>query len=253
MADKITDFEVAPPAPADSPRWQPRSGDNVRVFTVAVGEYENRRIVAVFVANRAAACRYAVEYNRYLDLGDAAAEVESYLDYAESGWGEVRQYPTPYTRVEFATCFKTDGRVFSRVATTTVEQDNSHAIVDATAVDGGSTDRTRFIRVVTNGPDFKLDELRQQHLAKADQVRASLTEKETAAVYVYDGVGYNLRVEYVDSAGGKWRFTGELEDTGVPFMRRVGDNSDRRQDRTLSDVEVNWGPLRAASSQEGKA
>lgn len=70
------------------------------------------------------------------------------------------------------------------------------------------------------------------------------------ALYLYDGVYYNLTAEYEDVDGGRWRFTGEF-DGGAPEVARVDDDTDRRQVRTLSDVDVNWGPLTVVANTDG--
>jgi hypothetical protein len=71
--------------------------------------------------------------------------------------------------------------------------------------------------------------------------------------HVYDGKRYDVRAVFEDAEGARWRFTGELETDGVPYLRRVGGDPAVRQERTLSDVVTNWGPLTAVPDPEGEA
>lgn len=72
------------------------------------------------------------------------------------------------------------------------------------------------------------------------------------ALYLYDGVYYNLTARYEDVDGEPWRFNGEW-DGATPLLARVDDDTDRRQVRTLSDVDENFGPLTVVANTDGPA
>lgn len=160
-------------AALDEERYGQRPGDETRVFLVIEPGYEaDDRILAVFVGNRLAVYRYAVEATLYGGRVEVSELDDNHAGQTPGMYGQIRRYRDPWTEVKYSTIIDLEtGDVISDADPVTRVRNDAHPKVCSDRQAMGRPGAYNVI-VSTTGPDISLQTVRACHTVIVNKTRA---------------------------------------------------------------------------------